>query len=150
MPRQQSNSFARVQDSTISGSPFPNPIEPNRTHPNPVEPNFFLCVRRSNFAYMKSTPHSNHATTPLSPPHRSAGLRPGASRNSNHANPPLSARQSKLVLARSNLQSNQKIRPVKPGQGWSNLKFFWPYSPAPRAWPIRAKPGCIIQNALLS
>src|SRR5207245_2692504 len=88
-----------------------NPSEAIRTKP------FFYRVRRSNFAYMKSTPNSNHATTPLSPPRRSAGFRPGASHNFNHASTPLSARQSKLVLARSNLQSNQKIWAVKPGQG---------------------------------
>src|SRR5437016_364644 len=30
---------------------------------------------------------------------------------------------SNSVQAQSNLESNQKIRPVKPGQGWSRLKF---------------------------
>jgi hypothetical protein len=33
-------------------------------------------------------------------------------------------RQSSAVQAQSNLQSNQKIRPVKPGQTWSSLTYF--------------------------
>src|SRR2546430_15028019 len=92
------------EDQPTSPRTVPTPTEPNRTYPN------------RKYFWSTGAPSSTDevsARPPTIAPSE-GGL----------ASPKSDAGGSTPVKPQSRLQSNQKIRPVKPGQGWSRIKFF--------------------------